>query len=141
VSACSDPEPIFVSFGCAEWLQFHDDDSFWGKSYSRERRQASFPTDILCLPKKLGLPVLGEGRCQDANVNSQQLSGDTGCAGVSGAPNQVCAVSPHSYVFLKVYILSSKLIKWCLRNLFFYYFYVIDLIKKVCILLVNSVIF
>jgi hypothetical protein len=69
------------------------DYSFWEELNSRERRQATPPANNLCMPKKLGLPVLGEGRCSNANVNSQQISGDTGCAGISGAPNQVCAVS------------------------------------------------
>ncbi|GFG32018.1 hypothetical protein Cfor_08536, partial [Coptotermes formosanus] len=74
----------------AEWIN-DDDYSFWEELNSRERRQATFPANNLCLPKKLGLPVLGEGQCPNANVNSLQISGDTGCAGISGAPNQVCA--------------------------------------------------
>ncbi|KDR09770.1 Prostasin [Zootermopsis nevadensis] len=76
--------------GYEKWLQ-NEDDGFWENLNSRKRRQATVPPDDVCLPKKLGLPVLGEGRCPDASVNSQQISGDTGCAGISGAPNQLCS--------------------------------------------------
>jgi hypothetical protein len=81
---------VFIPEDYAEWI---NDGSFWEELNSRERRQANLPANNLCLPKKLGLPVLGEGQCPNANVNSQQISGDTGCAGISGAQNQVCAVS------------------------------------------------
>lgn len=81
-----------------------DDYSFWEELNSREKRQDTFPVDNLCLPKKIGLPVLGEGRCPNANVNSQQISGDTGCAGISGAPNQVCAVSSWSKPNITLYL-------------------------------------
>jgi hypothetical protein len=83
---------VFIPEDSAEWIN-NDDYSFWEELNSRKRRQANLPANNLCLPKKLGLPVLGEGQCPNANVNSQQISGDTGCAGISGAPNQVCAVS------------------------------------------------
>ncbi|XP_069702857.1 chymotrypsin A-like [Periplaneta americana] len=56
--------------------------------FHRVRRQA-LSADY-CLPKKLGLPVIGEGRCPDGNINSNLVLGDTGCAGISGALNQVC---------------------------------------------------
>jgi len=83
---------VFIPEDYAEWIN-DDNYGFWEELNSREGRQATVPANNLCLPKKLGLPVLGEGRCPTANVNSQQISGDTGCAGISGAPNQVCAVS------------------------------------------------
>lgn len=86
---------MFIPEDYAEWSN-GEDYSFWEELNSRERRQATFPANNLCLPKKLGLPVLGEGQCPNSNVSSQQISGDTGCAGVSGAPNQVCAVSSRS---------------------------------------------
>jgi len=83
---------MFISDDYAKWLHA-EDDRFWEDFNFRTQRQATLPSDNQCLLKKIGLPVLGEGRCPSTNVNSQQISGDTGCAGINGAPNQICSVS------------------------------------------------
>ncbi|PSN57579.1 hypothetical protein C0J52_00492 [Blattella germanica] len=67
-----------------------EDYEFRNAETNRWKRQVTSPSTSACVPKKLGLPVLGEGRCPDANVNSQLISADTGCAGISGAQNQAC---------------------------------------------------
>ena len=62
-------------------------------STSRQKRQANgVNATIVCVPKKLGIPVLGEGECRGA-ATPLNIQPDAGCAGITGAQNQMCPVS------------------------------------------------
>lgn len=60
-----------------------------------------------CLPKKMGLPILGTSECLKSGVELKNYHDDSGCIGVFGAKSLICQVNYRLYyeLFSTIFII------------------------------------